>query len=223
MIITPRRYRHPWSSAISPSDIGATANFNVEFNLMAVNPIIECFSKNLIPHYCHGFESSTGTAVYTVPPFFVESLHGCLDRSLPCLLLHMYAEDTIATFLTSNIYIRQGLPKALTLIWLRSYKMFKVLLIVTINISVGLQGILTLHLVRDVFLYRLVRGIPLKQEVPWPLQSKVRTPPPHLCCTIPALQISLKAGIPPPPLHCDGQWILQPLHRVQAVVAHQHL
>ena len=33
---------------------------------MAVNPIIECFGRDLIPDYCHSIESS---AVYTAPPF----------------------------------------------------------------------------------------------------------------------------------------------------------
>jgi len=79
---------------------------------MAVDPIIECFSRDLIPEYCKGLESS---AVYTAPPFFVESLHGDTNRSLPRLPLHMHAEEIISTFLTSNIYIGLRLPKALTL------------------------------------------------------------------------------------------------------------
>jgi hypothetical protein len=44
--------------------------------------------------------------------------------------------------------------------------MFEVLLIVRINKSVGLQGILNFPLLRDAFRYRLARGIPLKEGVP---------------------------------------------------------
>jgi len=69
---------------------------------MAVNPIIECFWRDLAPEYCHGLESS---AVNTAPPFFVESLQGRSNRSLPRLPLHMRAEDIIPTVLTSNIHI----------------------------------------------------------------------------------------------------------------------
>jgi len=69
---------------------------------MAVNPIIECFSRDLVPKYCHSLELS---AVYTAPPFFVESLPGRPDRSLPRLPLHMHGERIVPTFLTSNIYI----------------------------------------------------------------------------------------------------------------------
>jgi len=92
----------------------------------------------------------------------------------------MDAEDIIRTFLTSNIYSRLCLPKALTLTRLQPYEMFEVLLIVSINNSVGLRGILNFHLLRDAFPCRLARGIPLNEGVPYPLQSKVRTPPPHL-------------------------------------------
>ena len=80
--------------------------------------------------------------------------------------LHMYAEDIIPTFLTSNIYIGIWLPKALTLSRLRSYEMFEVLLIVRINKSLGLQGIVNFRLLRDAFPYRLARGIALKEGVP---------------------------------------------------------
>jgi hypothetical protein len=44
--------------------------------------------------------------------------------------------------------------------------MFEVFLIVRINKSVGLRGILNFPLLRDAFPYRLVRGIPLKEGVP---------------------------------------------------------
>jgi hypothetical protein len=52
MIIVPRRYQHPSSGANRPSDVAVTVNFNTEFNLMPVDPIIECFSRDLIPEYC---------------------------------------------------------------------------------------------------------------------------------------------------------------------------
>jgi len=142
-----------------------------------VNPIIECFSRDLVTEYCQGLASS---AVHTAPPFFVETLHGRSNRSLPRLPLHMHAQAIVPTFLMSNIYIGLCIPKALTLTRLRSYEMFEVLLIVIINKSVGLRGILNFRLLRDAFPYRLARGIPLKERVPYPLPSKVRTPPPHL-------------------------------------------
>jgi len=142
-----------------------------------VNPIIECFSRDPVTEYCHGLESS---AVDTAPPFFIEILHGRSNRSLPRLLLRMHAQAIVPTFLTSNIYIGLCIPKALTLTQLWSYEMFEVLRIIRINKSVGLRGILNFRLLGDAFLYRLARGIPLKEGVPYPLQSKVRTPPPHL-------------------------------------------
>jgi hypothetical protein len=188
MIIAPRRHQHLSSGVNRPSDVAVTVHFNAEFNLMLVNPIIECFSRDLVPEYCQGLEAS---AVSTAPPFFVESLHGRSNRSLPCLPLHMPAEDIISTCLTSNIYIGLCLPKALTLKRLRLYEMFEVFLIVRINKGVGLRGILNFHLLRDAFPCRLARGIPLKEGLLYPLQSKVRTPPPYLHCTILALKISL--------------------------------
>jgi len=97
---------------------------------MAVDPIIECFSRELVPEYCHGLESS---AVYTAPPFSVESLPGRSNRSRSRLPLHMPAEGIVPAFLMSNIYIKQCLPKGLTRTRLRSYTMFEVLLMVTIN------------------------------------------------------------------------------------------
>jgi hypothetical protein len=144
---------------------------------MAVNPIIECFLRDLVPEYCRGLESS---AVYTAPSFSVKSVHCRSNRSLPRLPLHMHGEDIIPTFLMSNIYNGICPPKALTLTRLRSYEMFEVLLIVRINRSVGLLRILNFCLLRNAFPYRLARGIPLKEGVPYALQSKVRTPPPHL-------------------------------------------
>ena len=41
---------------------------------MAVNPIIECISRDIAIEYCHGFELS---ADYTAPPWFVQSIPGC--------------------------------------------------------------------------------------------------------------------------------------------------
>jgi hypothetical protein len=79
---------------------------------MAVNPIIEYFSRDLVPEYCQGLESS---AVYTAPGHFVKSVHGGSNRSLPRPLLQMHAEDIIPTFSTSNINIGIYLPNALTL------------------------------------------------------------------------------------------------------------
>ena len=78
----------------------------------------------------------------------------------------MHAQAIVPTFLTSNIYMGLCIPKALTLTRLRSYEMFEVLLIVRINKSVGLWGILNFHLLRDVFPYWLVSGIPLKVGIP---------------------------------------------------------
>jgi hypothetical protein len=48
MIPLPRRYKHSSNSANRPSDVGGTVNITAEFNLMAVNPIIECISWNLV-------------------------------------------------------------------------------------------------------------------------------------------------------------------------------
>jgi len=170
---------------------------------MAVNrAIIECFWRDLVPGYCQGLESS---AVCTAPPCFVESVHGRSYWSLPRLPLHMHAEDIIPTILMSNIYIGICVTKTLTVTWLRWYEMFEVLLIVKIINSVGLVGILNFWLLRDAFTYRLARGIPLKEGVLYLLQSKVRTPPPHLPWTIVALQISLNAWLPPRTLHSNGQ------------------
>jgi len=92
----------------------------------------------------------------------------------------MHAEDIIPTFLKSNIYIGICLAKALTLTPLQSYKNIEVLLIVRINKCVGLRGIFNFCLLRAAFPYRLARGIPLKEGVSYPPQSKGRTPPPHL-------------------------------------------
>jgi hypothetical protein len=48
MITAPTRYKHTLCSANRRSDVGVTVNINAEFNLMAVNSIIECFSRDLV-------------------------------------------------------------------------------------------------------------------------------------------------------------------------------
>jgi len=77
----------------------------------------------------------------------------------------MHEEEIVPAFLTSNICIGLCLPNARTLTRLRLSEMFKGLLIVRINKSIGLQGILHFPLLIDAFLYRLVRGIPLREGV----------------------------------------------------------
>jgi len=98
-IIALRGLKHPSRGANWPSDVAVTVNINAELNLSLIcwqlTPIIECISRDLVREYCQGLESS---AVYTAPPFFVESLHGRSSRSLPHLPLHMHAEENIATF-----------------------------------------------------------------------------------------------------------------------------
>jgi len=130
---------------------------------MAVNPIIECFGKDLLIQYCHGLESS---AVYTAPLFFVETFTGHSNRTLPCLSLHIHAQASIPTFLTWNIYIGLCLHKALTLTghWLD--EVLEILAIVRMNKHVGLAGIHNYCLLRDALPYCLARGIPLKGGVP---------------------------------------------------------
>jgi len=50
-ITVPRRQKHPSSDPNRPSDIAVTVNINAEYNLMAVNSIIECVSRYLVPDY----------------------------------------------------------------------------------------------------------------------------------------------------------------------------
>jgi hypothetical protein len=52
MTILSKRHQHPSSGANRPSDVAVTVNFNAEFNLKPVNPLIECFSRDLVPEYC---------------------------------------------------------------------------------------------------------------------------------------------------------------------------
>ena len=139
-----------------------TVNINAEINLMAVDPRNECFSRDLVPEYCQGLDSSV---VYTAPPYFVATVPDHSNRSLPRLPLHLHAEAIICTFITSNIYIGLCFPKALTLTQFSLYKIFEVYLIVRINKSVGLLGNLNFRLLREAFPYRLARGIPLKDGV----------------------------------------------------------
>jgi hypothetical protein len=163
MMIAPRRHQHRSRGTNRHSDVAVTVNFNAEFILMSVEPIIECFSRDFIWEYYPGLEAS---AVPTVPPIVVKTLPSSSNKSLPCLPLHIHAKIIIPTFSTSNIYIGLFLPKALTLTRHQSYQMFEVLLIVRINNSVGLWGIHNFRLLRDAFPYRLARGIPLMEGVP---------------------------------------------------------
>jgi len=78
----------------------------------------------------------------------------------------MHTEEIISAFLMSNISIGLYLPNALTLTGLRSYELFEELIIVRINKSVGLRGILHFPVLSDACLDRLARGIPLKEGVP---------------------------------------------------------
>jgi len=84
-----------------PSDIAVTVSINAVSNLMAVHPMIECFSRDLVPKYCQGLESA---AVYIAPPIFAESMPGRSNRSLPSLPLDMHSEEITAMFLVVNIY-----------------------------------------------------------------------------------------------------------------------
>jgi hypothetical protein len=174
---------------------------------MAVDPWIEYFSRDLVPKYCQGLESC---ADYTAPPFLVKSPPGRSNSSLPRLLLRMQPEDIIPTLLTSSIHIGWCLPNAITVTRLRILEMIDILLIVRIYKSVGLGGIRNFPLRRVWFLYWLVRGIPVEGVFPYPLQSKVRTPPPSCHWTTFAWQISLNSWLPHYPLHSDVQWMLPP-------------
>jgi hypothetical protein len=80
MITMPRRHNHPSRGANRPSDIAVTVNINAEINLMDDYPVIEYFSMRLVPEECQSVESS---AVYTAPPFCVESVPGHSNWSLP--------------------------------------------------------------------------------------------------------------------------------------------
>jgi len=73
MITAPRRHKHPSSGAHRLRDVAVTVNIKAQFNLMAVNPIIEYFLSDLVPEYSLDSESSL---VYTVPDCLV----------IPCLV-----------------------------------------------------------------------------------------------------------------------------------------
>jgi hypothetical protein len=96
-------------------------------------------------------------AVYTAHPIFVETVPGRSKSSLPRPPLHVHAQAIVPTYFMSIIYIGLCRPKALTLTQLWSYKMFQVLLIVRINNSVGLRGIVNYHLLHDTSQYGLAR------------------------------------------------------------------
>jgi len=51
MTTAPRRHKHPSSGANKPSDIGVTVNINDEFDLMSVNHIIGCFSRDVVTEF----------------------------------------------------------------------------------------------------------------------------------------------------------------------------
>jgi hypothetical protein len=68
MITAPRKHQHLLSGANRPSDVGVTVNINAEFTLMAVNWIIEWYSRDPVTEYCQGLVSSE---VDTAPPCFV--------------------------------------------------------------------------------------------------------------------------------------------------------
>jgi len=91
----PKWQKYPSSGANRPSDSAVTVNINAEYHLMTANRIIECWSRDFVPEYCHCAESSV---VYTAPRSFVKSLNGCSNRSVPCLPLHMHADEIIPTF-----------------------------------------------------------------------------------------------------------------------------
>jgi len=112
MITGTRRQKHTSSGANRASDIAVMVNNKAECNLKAVNPIIKCFSGQLIPKCWHSLESTT---VYTAPPSFDESLTGPSNVRLPHLPLHIHTEEMIGIFLMSNIHIRLCLPKLFTL------------------------------------------------------------------------------------------------------------
>jgi len=48
MITAPGRHKHPSSGANIPSDVGVTLNIHAAVNLMAVDPILECFSMDVV-------------------------------------------------------------------------------------------------------------------------------------------------------------------------------
>jgi len=177
MIIAPRWHKHSSSGAHRPSDVAVTVNIIGQFNLIAVNPIIECVSRDLVTEYCEHLESS---AVHTGHPFFLETLQGHSNRSLPHLPFHIHAQPIVSKFLTSNIEVGLCIPQAFMVKRCRSYQMSEVLPNVRINKGVSLRRILNFLLLSDAFLYRLARGIPVNEGVLYPLQSKVTTPPPLL-------------------------------------------
>jgi len=145
---------------------------------MAGNPMLNAFQGISSTSIITGESNLESNAVCTVPPFCFKSLPGHSNRSLSHLPLPIHAEDIIPTYVNWNTYIGLCWPKALTLTRLRSDELF-------INIkSVVLRVILSFPLLRHGFLHRLARGIPLKEGVPWIVQSMVRTPRPHLRSSI---------------------------------------
>jgi len=130
---------------------------------MAVNPMIEYFSRDLIPEYCHGINSNK---VYTAAPFFVESIPGRSNRSLPHLPLHF-------AFIGNHSYI----PKVQQLYRTMTSQspnpdttrvVQNVLRVANCQNQQNREpwGIHNFPLLRDAFPYHMARAIPLKQGVP---------------------------------------------------------
>jgi len=127
---------------------------------MAVNPIIERYSWDVVSAYCHGLESCV---ICIVPPYCFQFLPGRSNTSLSHLLLNMHTGDHIPTCLISNIYIGLYLPKAPTLTGLQWCKMFPSRLIISNRKCVDLWRILNVPLLSDAFQFCLGRGIPLME------------------------------------------------------------
>jgi hypothetical protein len=194
MITASRGHKHPSCSTKRPTDFGVTVNINVEVNLIAVNHIIECISRDLITKYFQGLKFSM---VYTAPPGFLETLTVGSNRNIPRLPLYIGVQAAIHTFYTLNMYIARCLPQPRILIRLRSCKLFKVLVIIIINQWVCHCGNLNFGLQCDPLLNWLARGIRIKEGVPYPRPPMVITTLPHFCWTILALKISLKVWLVP--------------------------
>jgi len=69
---------------------------------MAVKPIIECISRNLVSEHCHSVASS---ACYTAPLFLVEALNRYSNRSSLNLPFHLHGQEIISIGLMLNIHI----------------------------------------------------------------------------------------------------------------------
>jgi hypothetical protein len=124
------------------ADDVVTVNFNTVFNLMEFYPKIEWVARDLVPQYHQDLESN---AVYTVPPNYVESLHGHSNRALPHMLLYMHAEEINTTFIMSNVDIGVCLLKALNVTRLWPYELIHIMLIVRTYTTLGIRDIPTFN------------------------------------------------------------------------------